>query len=308
MSKTQIIARYINLFTDWGFRRIFGRESNKKLLISFLNCVLAGCETITELEFLPTEHVGASAEERRVVFDIQCKNQRGERFIVELQRARQTHFRERTLYYSTFAIQEQGVRGEWDYSLKAVYVVSILDFLLTDLAQDDRIVKRVSLCDSHTGKVWYDKLTFLYIEVPRFTKQESELETIFDKWLYAFRHLHQLQNPIESFREPELQHLLSEAEIPRFNTDEDQQYKSSLTEYEKMRDALDYAKTYAAEEGRAQGLAEGRAQGHAEGRTEGFELGQAKTKINLAIEMSRNGISWDVITKVTGVHQEDIQS
>ncbi len=121
--------RYINFFTDFGFKRLFGSEPTKACLIDFLNSLLEGEEEpITDLEFKKTEHLGASEIDRKAIFDVYCKNAKGESFIVELQKAKQKYFKDRSIFYSTFPIQEQAEKGEWNYKLKAIYTIGILDF------------------------------------------------------------------------------------------------------------------------------------------------------------------------------------
>lgn len=129
--------------------------------------------------------------DKKVVFDIYCIAESGERFIVEMQKAFQINLRERSLYYATYPVQEHGKRGNWNYSLRPVYCISILDFSLDP--EDDRYLKRVGLMDIETGKSFSDKLHFVYVEVPKFRKTESELETKFDKWLYILKHLEFLE-------------------------------------------------------------------------------------------------------------------
>ena len=130
---SQSSAKYINPFTDFGFKKLFGEEDNKDLLISFLNSLLEGKEVITDLTFKSTEKLGNTAPERKAVFDLYCENDKGEKFIVELQKTEQKFFKDRSLYYSTFPIQEQAEKGKkWDFKLKAVYLVAILDFEFDD--------------------------------------------------------------------------------------------------------------------------------------------------------------------------------
>jgi predicted transposase/invertase (TIGR01784 family) len=126
---TSHLGRYINLFTDFGFKRIFGTERNKDLLIDFLNSLLSQeISPITDLRYRNSEQLGQQEAERRAIFDLYCENQNGEKFIVELQRAEQIHFKDRSLYYASFPLQEQGKKGAWDYELKAVYSISIMDY------------------------------------------------------------------------------------------------------------------------------------------------------------------------------------
>ena len=89
-------AKYLNLFTDFGFKKIFGEEANKNLLIDFLNALLPIKSKIKDLTFKNTELLGQTSLDRKVVYDIYCENEVGEKFIVELQKAKQNFFKERT--------------------------------------------------------------------------------------------------------------------------------------------------------------------------------------------------------------------
>ena len=92
-------SRYINPFTDFGFKKLFGQEVNKDLLIDFLNELLPHEQgSIQELTYLNNSQLGRNDEERLAIFDLYCKNERGETFIVELQQARQQFFKDRALF------------------------------------------------------------------------------------------------------------------------------------------------------------------------------------------------------------------
>ena len=125
-------ARFINPFTDFGFKKIFGEEASKPLLIDFLNSLLPEKNQIVNLTFKNNEQLGSSELDRKAIYDIYCENDKGEKFIVELQKAKQNYFKERTIYYSTFPIREQAEKGEWNYNLTAIYCIGILDFTFDD--------------------------------------------------------------------------------------------------------------------------------------------------------------------------------
>ena len=131
---SDFVERYINPFTDYGFKKLFGEEINKDLLLDFLNELLKEEQgVIKNITYLKTEHLGASEVDRKAIFDLYCENEKGEKFIVELQKTKQNFFKDRTLYYSTFPIREQAKRTDWDYELKAVYTIAILDFTGAEL-------------------------------------------------------------------------------------------------------------------------------------------------------------------------------
>lgn len=97
-----------------------------------MNALLPQTQKIVDLNFKNTEQLGQTDADRKAIYDIYCENESGEKFIVELQKAKQNYFRKRTIYYSTFPIREQAEKGEWNYNLKAVYCVGILDFIFDD--------------------------------------------------------------------------------------------------------------------------------------------------------------------------------
>ena len=191
MERDEYTDRYVNPYTDFGFKKLFGTEMNKELLISFINSLLSDKEQIRDLTYLNTENLGISEADRKAVFDVYCETDSGEKILVEMQLGQQLFFKERSLYYASFPIQQQGKHGDWNYQLKAVYVIAILNFVF-DHIHDGYFHHEVQLTDSKTREVFYDKLTFIYLEMPKFNKKEEELDSMFDKWLFVLRNLTRL--------------------------------------------------------------------------------------------------------------------
>ena len=191
--------RYISLLTDFGFKRIFGTKPNKDLLIDFLNSLFNGEQVVKDVTFLNSEHVGDVHTDRKAIFDVYCENEHGEKFIVEMQNAYQTYFKDRSLYYATFPIREQAQKGEgWNYKLKHVYVVALLNYDMSDPAfSDDTINHDIGLLDKQTHRVFNDKLTFKYVEISKFNKRIEELKTNYDKWLFVLQNLSRLDRQPE---------------------------------------------------------------------------------------------------------------
>jgi predicted transposase/invertase (TIGR01784 family) len=214
------------------------------LLLDFLNELLYKEEgKIVSLSYLKTERLGISEEARKAVFDLYCENEKGEKFIVELQKTKQEYFKDRTLYYSTFAIAEQAIPGEWNFNLKGVYVVAILDFVFEEDKKDrDKYRYDVMLTDTETSKVFYDKLKFVYLEMPKFTKEVDELETHFEKWMYVLKNLKRLDNVPDKLREKIFERMFAVAEIAKLTPDEYRSYIDSLNSYRDLKNSLDYAK------------------------------------------------------------------
>lgn len=247
--------RYINLFTDFGFKKVFGEEPNKDLLISFLNTLLPAKHQIAELEYSRSEWQGVSVIDRKAIFDLHCKTPDGTYFIVELQKAKQNFFKDRSVYYASFPIQEQGQKGEWDFRLQAVYTVGILDFIFDDADKGD-VVHTVQL-KNQKNQVFYDKLTFIYLTLPNFTKPLTALETLQDKWLFVFRHLPELDDIPAALQEQVFKKLFQIAELTAFQPQERAAYQSSLKYYRDMRNVTATAFGDGKEEGRQEGRQEG---------------------------------------------------
>lgn len=291
--------RYINPFTDFGFKKIFGEELNKDLLIDFLNELLKGEQCIKDLTYKKTENLGSTEVDRKAIFDLYCENDMGQKFIVELQKTKQSRYncgiKDRSIYYSTFPIVEQAERGKWNYELKSVYTVAILDFTFDDEDHDKTVVSHVQLLNTKTKKVFYDKLTFIYLQMPNFVKAEEELENKFDKWLYIFKNLPNLQERPVKLQERVFEKLFSIAEVAKFTPSERDAYEDSLKYYRDLKNSLDTAR----EEGLAEGLEKG--------LEKGIEKGIEKRDCEIVLKMVENGISNEDIQKITGLTIDKIE-
>jgi len=241
-NKIEIKEKFINPFTDFGFKKIFGSEPNKDLLIDFLNELLKTKEKIKDLTYKKTENLGSTDADRKAIFDLYCENEKGEKFIVELQKVKQQFFKDRSLYYATFPIQEQAIKGEWNYQLKAVYCVGILDFVFDDQDKDKLVVDEIGLISKITGKVFNDKLSFVYVQMPNFTKTEDELETHLEKWFYLLKNLHKFDNIPAKLQEKIFKKAFKIAEIAKYTAEERQKYIDSLKHYLDLKNSVDTAK------------------------------------------------------------------
>ena len=251
-----IQSKYINPFTDFGFKRIFGEESNKDILLDFLNEVLApqGIK-IKELNYKKNDHYPFSVEDRKVIFDLYCENENGEKFTIELQKAKQDHFKDRMLYYSSFSIQEQGIQGPWNYELKAVYVVAILNFIF-DKTLSNKVITYAQLFDIETKTSFSKTLNFITIEMPKFTKKEQELETNLDKWLYLLKHLHELEKIPLKLQGKILEKVFKVAKYTAMSKDERKEYEESLKNYNDLQNTLETTEREGFEKGFNKGIEE----------------------------------------------------
>ncbi|MDI9357012.1 MAG: Rpn family recombination-promoting nuclease/putative transposase [Chitinophagaceae bacterium] len=236
-------AKYVDPFTDFGFKKIFGEEASKSILMDFLNALLSNNDKIIDLTLKNTEHLGQGLVDRKAIYDLYCENEKGEKFIVELQKTKQNYFKERTVYYSTFPIREQAEKGEWKFQLKAVYCIGILDFTFNDYkteSEKNEVMHTIQLKNQH-GKIFYDKLTFLYLEVPNFKKTEAELVTRLDKWLYFIKHLEDLQTIPTIMGDDIFTQAFDKAALAKFTEKDIYDYEVSLKHYRDYYNTIDYA-------------------------------------------------------------------
>lgn len=282
MSIKNLKDKYINPLTDFGFKKLFGSEPNKDLLIDFLNQILPDNKQIENLTYASNDKMGRTELDRKAIFDLYCVGKDGERFIVEMQKAKQNYFKDRSVYYASFPIQEQAQKGDWDYKLEPVYSVGVLDFIFDDHKNDNNLHHIVELKNQRC-EVFYDKLKFVYIELPKFKKTEEELETQFDKWLYVLTHLSNLQNRPKNLQERVFKRLFEAAEIAKFTRKELEAYDRSLKYYRDLKNVVDTT------------------------REEGREEGREEEKLKIIKTGINEGFSNEVLAKLTKLSIEEIE-
>ena len=276
-----MIGRYVNPYTDFGFKLLFGTPVNKDLLIGFLNALFRGEQEVTDVTYLNAEQLGRAEWDRKAVFDVYCENVKGERFIVEMQKAKQKYFKDRSVFYSTFPIREQAKVGDWDYELKSVYTVGILNFVFDEDKDDEEYYHHeVKLMDVGRKEVFYEKLTFIYLEMPKFRKREEELETLFDKWMFVLKNLATLLDRPAALQERVFKRLFETAEIARFSESEMRDYEESLKNLRDLGNVLNTAK----------------------------EEGRKEKTLEIARNLLQAGIAEDVVAATTGLSVEEIQN
>ena len=299
--ESKMSGRYINPYTDYGFKYLFGTEPNKENTLELVNALLQGREHIRSLTLIPTEQLGDTQDDRRSVFDVYCENEQGDKIIIEMQKADQPWFKDRSVYYSSFPIRSQGEKGKWLFGLKAVYTIGILNFVFDDDKDDEEYYHHVvQLMDVEKKTVFYDKLTYIYLEMPKFRKTEDELVTMTDKWLYVLKHLPDLQERPKALQERIFRKFFDVAEIAALSKEEYAKYWES--------EKIFYDNVGAFMAARAKGIAEGQAKGEAKGRAEGRAEGIEENKRENARKMKADGISFELISKYTGLSAEEIEA
>jgi predicted transposase/invertase (TIGR01784 family) len=272
----------MNPYTDFGFKRLFGIEANKDLLIDFLNQLLPPEHQIQELNFRNSESISELPFIRKAVFDIQCKGANGEYFIVEMQKEKLEYFKDRSLFYVSFPIQEQAKKGNWNFQLLPIYFIAILDFKYDEKEERKKFERYVQLKDQD-GDVFYKKLHFKFLQMPLFTKKENELETHFDKWCYFLKYLESFDHIPDILKEPIFEKAFQTTEIAAMNREEYEKYQESLIGYWESIGMIETA----------------RLEGKAEGKIEG--------KLEIALSAIKMGMTDEIIVNLTGLSIEEIQ-
>ena len=257
------MGKYVDPFTDTGFKILFGQEMSKPLLIDFLNNLLDGKEKITDVTFLDKEKPRIYKKDRGLIYDILCETDKKDKIIVEMQNRSQEYFIERSLYYTSQAIVRQGVKGDWDFNFKAVYFVAFMNFKLDGL---DEFRTDVQLCKTTTKgrEVLSDKIKLIYLQLPLFNKSEEECETNFDRWIYIFKYMATLDTIPWSAKNSIFAQLGKFAQIANLTESQRRKYDKDLKIYRDNKNILAYAQKRSREEGRAEGLAEGERQANLE--------------------------------------------
>ena len=287
-----IKAKYINLMVDWSFKRVFGTEVNKDILIEFLKVVFPQF-AITDITYIPTEQLGIMEDDRKAIFDVLCKTEDDKTFLVEMQRGAQKHFFERALYYTSFPIMKQGKKAiakeeeegakPWNFSLDGVFFLGILDF---EYEQDEMTEHRYQLLETKTLKQMTDKLEFVFVEVAKFDKSEDELETDLDKWLYLLKNMSTLLERPAALRDRIFGRLFDVAEYARLDDEERKNYVESMNTARDTYNQIDYALN--------------------KGIGIGLEMGCEKKACEIAQKMITKGLDVDTIADLTGLTKEAV--
>jgi predicted transposase/invertase (TIGR01784 family) len=277
-------GRFLDPLTDFGFKHLFGSEPNKDVLIAFLNELFKGQKIITDLVYNSTEQSGDNDTEKKVFFDLLCTGQNGEQFIIEMQRAEQRNFRDRVVFYTSRLISNQLPKGpgNWNVELKEVYLIAILEFDF-QTTTPDRYLHHISLTNTDTGEIFYNKLGYKFLELSRFVKTETEIETDLDLWFFALKNMSRLDKIPAILNKRIFQKLFKIAEISKLSKEERAMYDSNL------KAKWDYENSIAFAEEKAE------------------ERGEHNKALNIARKLKKMGLLSLDIANATGLSLEEIE-
>ena len=311
------MGRYINPFTDWGFKRLFGQEFSKDLLINFLNDLFEGEFQIKDVTFKDKEQLGDTNDLRGCIFDIYCVTDDDKHFIVEMQNRWVPFFVNRSIYYASKAFvaqrkkfDEAGVRTAVLYQFVPVYVVCIMNFM----PREHEVTKfrtDVALREKSSDSVFSDKLRFIYLSLPFFDKSEEECVTGFEKWIYVLKYMEVLERLPFTAQKKIFDHLAKLADVRCLSSEEQEKYDESIKAADDYYSGLYGSYVEGEETGMAKGIAKGMAKGMAKGIAKGMAKGRAEGELSKGLEIARNllamGMSWPQIMQITGLTEEELK-
>ena len=288
--------KYINPFTDYGFKKIFGDEENTELLESLINDILGleGKDKIEKIIFKNGELLPDSPEDRKAIFDLYCTDEKGNEFIVELQKVHQEHFQSRALYYATFPIQEQAVRGRWDFRLTPIYFIGLLNFSIDKFKKSKEFLHHGKITDIKTKEIMYDNLNMIYVEIPKLKKDKEELSNHLEWWLYVLQNLSRMQDVPQKLKGDIIEKAFEKAEFINLPKVEQDKYHKNLKVYRDLINSFETAHKDGVKEGEKKGF------------KKGVEQGKHQEKLELAKNLL-DVLDIQTIAVKTGLSVEEIE-
>jgi predicted transposase/invertase (TIGR01784 family) len=277
--------QFLDPRNDVAFKKIFGSHEHKRVTISFLNSILeyTGERAIADVQFLNTEQKRVVSEKKDNILDILCTDQKGCKYIIEIQVERVKSFDKRMVYYGAKTYAMQLGKGPSYHRLTPVIVIAILDFILFPHKKRYKSIHKI--LDDKTFENDLTELSFAFVELPKFDKQEDNLITDEDKWLYFIKWISKQDAVPTPLDEDEFEEACHIAERLTWNEDELNAYDDAIVRATDHQGSLELAFE--------DGQAKGQLQGHAKGVEE--------NKIEIAQAMLKNGFEAATIAKITGL-------
>ena len=274
--------RYADLLNDEVFKLVFGQESTKDVMIEFLNQVIPD-RTIVDVEYMDKEMHPQEIERKTSVYDLFCMTDDGSRVIVELQKRKQDSYVERMLYYSMHQILKQIDAGESSFDFYPVYVISIMDFKImqNDALHDVRTVYRLLEVGHHMQLT--DKVTYIFIELPKFRKSVEELDgDVLEGMYFCLKNMPTLQDKPEALTHDVFDKIFSITEFLNMDEETRAKIRKNMTTERDFKNQLAYA------------------------RKEGREQGREEERRMSASKFKALGVDVEIISQATGLSIEDI--
>ena len=247
-----MIGRYADILSDRWFQRSFGTNQFKRLTELLLQLLIPE-HKIKSISFEPQVHINPNDSDKDIRVDVECTDEDGTRFMVEMQLAPQKGFYERAIFNSSFAVQEQIQQGATVYTYSPVYFIGILNFAIHK--NSNQVLYRYMLKESTTGEVMSGNLQYLFLELPNCEKGDSNMETLIDKVCYSLRNMSKMDEIPAGWENEEIIKLLyRSAEISKFTAKERSKYIFDMTTKRDIENQIQYAAEIGMEKGLEKGI------------------------------------------------------
>ena len=324
---------FMNIRTDYGFKRIFADPRNKRILLAMLNDFLSEyIGEITDIELMNTEQLGDDKDNKRMSFDLYGKEENRCRFIIEMQRGMLTFFVRRVLAYMSRALSNSVQKGDYEYKIPWMVSLSFLDYNDPLLFKGGKFMQHVMLKNDE-NEIFYEDLMYLFVNLCIFAggKGKDSLADRRRKWAYYLKNMEELTEEDVKGETGIFKEFIDLCRLDNLNKEEMEDYKKSVLDYNDVQDAIMCAhdNAYAEgleegmeaglidghyaglEEGLQKGLVEGHEkgliEGHEKGLVEGREAGEAHAKRTMALEMLKKGIPLSLVSDITGLSEKEVR-
>lgn len=295
--------KFLDIKTDFAFKKVFGSDGSKDLLISFLNSVIEfdGRQTITDLTIVDPYSIPLLKGMKDTYVDVKAELSDNTRVIIEMQILNHEGLEKRILYNAAKNYSIQLKKGDAYHLLNPVIALTITDFTLFNSSDD--LINRFKLIEKKHFIKYSDDIELIFIELPKFNKKEQELSSIQDKWLYFIKNAGNLDYLPKNLNW-ELEKAFNIANEANLSEEElDIQHKKKDWIYI-QKSSIEFATRTGLEQGISQGLAKGLEQGI----EQGIEQGEWKEKLKIIENAERLGLPMQTIMELTGLDEEKITS
>ena len=305
---------FLDVRTDFAFKKVFGSEQSKPILLDFLNAVLNfDGERITDLKIVDPYQIPLVKGMKDSFVDVKAVLSNRTRVIIEMQVLNYSGMEKRVLYNAAKSYSTQLVRGEEYNTLEPIIALTITsDFIMFNDLPAYQSCWQVR--EERTGRLYNRDIELIFIELPKFTKTETELETISEKWIYFIQNAGSLEMIPDKFSEPNLVEAFHIANTAGMQIEELDEQRKRLDFIHAMKSSVQKSRAegeaIGLEKGEAIGLEKGEAIGLEKGEAIGLEKGKALGKVEALLQTARNlqreGMTPAMIARITGLPEDEI--
>lgn len=268
------------------------QRQNKDILIDFLNQLLMGKTRIVDLTYQNTVQLGNTSSSRQAIYDIRCTGNNNEQIIVEMQWARQEHFLERGMFYTSMLIGDLAKRGgNWDFDLPEIYFVGILDFDYQHSLPEKYLHSIQWRDDDPQHTIALQGPEFLLLELPKFKLKAEDLHSDMDKWCFLLKNMGSLEEIPVTLNIDSFKKLFEVATVANYSKKKFNMYKQSLLAKQNQYACLKTARN----------------EGKEEGREEEIQKARKHTEMSIRRLLSDNRYSISEISQIIGWSPESVQ-